>query len=167
MTEDLYCRNVLLYIITLLAQLRLTIYKSQAKFDNRALIQPWYTLGFFFFISVCIYISLPLTFTGPLIRRISQTTPFTFHQIRPILLPYHLFQSLSSYQQSTSLSSGLKADQSISPAHPLPVQSDYFYFWLFYLILSFFLVLSMWMYVWFWLCYCLSSCVAFCVSLVQ
>ena len=32
-----------------------------------------------------------------------------------------LFLSFSSYQQNTFLSSGLKADQSISPVHPLPI----------------------------------------------
>lgn len=103
MTEDLYCRNVLPYIITLWAQLRLTMYESRAKFDNRA--EPEYVsvlfLQIFSFPFIHIFSILPPTFIF-----------FSFFLLFP--LPFCLHLHISSYHVHWSIG---EEDQSNYPIH--------------------------------------------------
>lgn len=128
-----------------------------------------------FTLPVCLHLYLSIyhliTFTGPLVRRISQTTPFTSHQIGPILPPYHLFQSFSL---SFCLSHSFCLSPHISRAHlslvdwkPISQSVQYILFLsnlsISHLILSFYVNLCVCM----CLCFCLSPCVAFSVPPVQ
>ncbi len=70
----------------------------------------------FLFLSACLCISLPITFSGSVERRSSQTIPFTSYQIGHILLPYH--PSVCLLLCISRVSSGLKADQLISSVYP-------------------------------------------------